>query len=80
MLCNNAKLKMGDSWCMSLDWKTNDDRSDLHQKAETAIKYARWVSGAGIDVEVLVQIQKFDFWNSKNILVHFNSKFCHPQN
>ena len=64
---------------MSRGWKTNDDRCDLHQKAETAIKYARRVSGAGIDMEVLVQIQKFDFWNSKNFLVHVNSKFCEPQ-
>ena len=64
---------------MSRGWKTNDDRSDLHQKAETAIKYARWVSGAGIDIEILVQIQKFGFWNSKNVLVHVNSKFCQPQ-
>ena len=70
---------MGDSCCMSRGWKTNDDRSDPHQKAETAIKYARWVSGAGIDIEVLVHIQKFDFWNPKNILVHINLKFCQPQ-
>ena len=41
---------MGDSWCMSWGWKTNDDRNDLHQKAETAIKYARWVSVAGSDI------------------------------
>ena len=60
-------------------WKTNDDRSDQHQKAETAIKYARWVSGAGIDNEVLVHIQEFDFWNSKIILVHVISKFCQPE-
>ena len=64
---------------MLRDWKTNDDRSDLHQKAETAIKYARWISGEGIVIEVLVQIQKSDFWYSKNILVHVNSKFCQSQ-
>ena len=43
---------------MSWGWKTNDNRTDLHQKAEVAIKYARWVPGAGIDIEVLVQMQK----------------------
>ena len=38
--------------------KTNDNRSNLHQKAETAINYARWVPGAGKDIEVVVQMQE----------------------
>ena len=32
-------------------------------------------SGAGIDIEALVQTQNFDFWNSKNILLHVFLKF-----
>ena len=48
---------------MSRGWKTNYNRSDLRQIAETAIKYARWVPGAGIDIDVLVQMQRI--WLSK---------------
>ena len=35
--------------------------------------------GSGIDIGVLFQIQKIDFWNSKIILIHVKWKFCQPQ-
>ena len=69
---------MGDSWYISRGWKTIDNRSDLDQKAETAIKYARWVPEPGIDINVLVQMQKMWFF-ATIIRVHVNSKFCQPQ-
>ena len=45
---------------MSRGSKTNDDSSDLQQKTKTVTKYARRVSGVRIDIEVIVQIHKFD--------------------
>ena len=40
------------------DLKTNDDRGDLHQKADMSVKYERWVPGVGTVSEVLVEITK----------------------
>ena len=44
-----------------------------------AIYIKKLSTGAGIDIEVLVQIEKFDFLNSRNNPVHVNSNFCHSQ-
>ena len=49
---------MGDSTYTSRGGRTNDNGSDLHQKAEVATENARQVPGAGIDIEVFVEIQK----------------------
>ena len=53
----------------SQGWKTKDNRSDLYEKAGTAIEYARWVREAGIDIEVLAQMQiwvlKFKNYSSR---------------
>ena len=36
-------------------------------------------TGAGIDIEVLVQYKKIYFLNSKIFLVHVKMKFCQPR-
>ena len=63
---------------MSRGWKTKDNRSDQHQKAETAIKYARRIPGAGIDIEVLVQTEKLTFDIQKILWYMLTQNFVNP--
>ena len=61
---------MGDSRYLSWGWKTNDIKRVLLQKSETATKYAQRVPVVGIDIEILVQIQMVDFFETQNLFCY----------
>ena len=64
---------------MSRVWKTDDKYAIYIKKKKPQFNTRDEYRGRELTLKDYFKYKKFDFWISKVILVHVNSKFCQPQ-